>query len=620
MPCRTFFLGTYLVTVWAPDAARHPLIKVAGRKTQVEGSFLSHIRRLMFLEPISSHNKPPTRRRQQSEESSVALNESEDGAYSKAVAIFPPSEVAQYLISIVFDYAIDSFFYVNQREMRRMLEVHYSSAQKRGDASFACLALSAFAMGMQWAHLDDRATEPPEQATEAADAFATRAQSLVPAILIAPSSDAVSAALLLSLCLLTTVSADAAYTYMGIALRVAIASNMHKETPPGEFTACQAECRHRLWWTIYSLERTIGIKLGRPETIQERDVSTPMPKAVAELDNAQDHNNLSQQIANAELVRIWSRIANALPLIYSQPEQYNHDIIERLVAQLNHWVATLPEDLQLPNLNPLEKGYRAKIHLHQNYNHALIILFRTPLIAVARQCLSKAFAPQEMLPDLDPQAVGLAMNCSTAARKMLANFEHVRQAKLLARFSWTDFQGCSTAILVTLFSRVIKQDVNYQRDIDEGLRTLKVLAEASKPAQLALDFVQEFKKIVEEAVQRSQRPEIVRDTAHNQRQTYKQWLSKLSTQRTPVASEITEGQRSAIDETWPGLPREPHDPISTDLAGDVASWPSAGQAQPLPEMNLDSWFLSDESQILSLSGMDFLASSLYLGDQSHTGG
>ena len=58
--------------------------------------------------------------------------------------------------------------------------------------------------------------------------------------------------------------------------------------------------------------RTIGIKLGRPETIQERDVSTPMPKAVAELDNAQDHNNLSQQIANAELVHIWSRIANAL--------------------------------------------------------------------------------------------------------------------------------------------------------------------------------------------------------------------------------------------------------------------------------------------------------------------
>lgn len=204
---------------------------------------------------------------------------------------------------------------------------HYSNTPRKNDPSFVCLALSTFAFGMQWAYLDDRASEHVNKATDASDAFAAKAQALIPGVLIAPSSDAVTACLLLCLYLLTTVSTDSAYSYLGIALRIAISGNMHRESLLSEFTACEAESRHRLFWTIYSLERyvicgkqwhlsdyirTIGIKLGRPEAIQERDMSTPMPKRLAELDDAQMLDNLSQQIANATLVRIWSRIANAV--------------------------------------------------------------------------------------------------------------------------------------------------------------------------------------------------------------------------------------------------------------------------------------------------------------------
>ena len=169
--------------------------------------------------------------------------------------MFPPREVAEYLLSVVGLYAIDSFFYFDQREMRRMLAIHYSGAPRKMNSSFVCLALSAFAFGMQWAHLDGRANEPVNKATDAADALAAKAQGLIPGILIAPSSGAVSACLILSLYLLTTVSTDSAYSYMGIALRIGIAGNMHKESSLSEFTPCQVESRHRLWWTIYSLER-----------------------------------------------------------------------------------------------------------------------------------------------------------------------------------------------------------------------------------------------------------------------------------------------------------------------------------------------------------------------------
>lgn len=254
------------------------------------------------------------------------------------------------------------------------------------------------------------------------------------------------------------------------------------------------------------------------------------------------------------------------------------------------------------------------MHLHQNYSHALIILFRSPLVIVARQRLSQASVPQEALTEPDPQALRLSTECSTAAQDMIANFDRVRQAKLMARFSWTDFQGCSTAILVILFYRVIEQNLDYERTIDTGLHILKVLAEASKPAQLALNFVQEFKKIVEEAVQRSQQPEKVSDVANVQRQSYESWLSSLSVQKASVVRENTERQTSAISEIWSGLPEEVDEPISTELSGAFASWAGGRDTHPLPEMSLDSDILFDESQILSLSGMDFLANSVFLGD------
>lgn len=286
-------------------------------------------------------------------------------------------------------------------------------------------------------------------------------------------------------------------------------------------------------------------------------------------------------------------------------------MIEQQVAQLHHWKSTLPQSLQLHNLSPLDNGYRGKMHLHQNYSHALIILFRSPLVAVARQRLSKAFPPHDDLADLDSQALSLSIECRNAARDMIANIDRVRQAKLLARFSWTDFQGCSTAILITLLYRVIEKDLDYDHIIETGLYNLKVLAEASKPAQLALNFVLEFKKIIEEAVQRSQQPEQVSNAVDGQRQNYKKWLASLS------VSEATGTPNLLSREAGPGLPGEGPQTACADEG--MSTWDGGGESISLPEMSLESDFLFDESQILSLSGMDFLASSLFAGDHLDSG-
>lgn len=188
-------------------------------------------------------------------EDSAGSCESEDELCADAVAIFPPEDVAQYLLSVVVNYAVDGFFYFDQQEIQQMLHRHYSRPTRKPKPGFVCLALSVFSMGMQWAHLDDKAAEPFTHAATAADVFAAKAQSLVPRLLVAPSGLVVSACLLLSLYLLTTISTDSAYSYLGTALRMSITTNMHKESSLAEYTQSQAESQHRLWWTVYSLER-----------------------------------------------------------------------------------------------------------------------------------------------------------------------------------------------------------------------------------------------------------------------------------------------------------------------------------------------------------------------------
>jgi hypothetical protein len=193
--------------------------------------------------------------RMQSEHESSSSDEHDDTAMSDVLDIFPPQEIALYLLSIVNQHATDSFFYFDQHNMHRRLVSFYARQPRRTSPAFACLALSTFALGVHWAHLDDRGIESHQHSNTAADVFAAKAQSLIPKILLFSATDTASACLVLSLYLLTTSPADSAYIYMGFALRVAIAANLHKEGSQSEFSNIECESRHRLWWTIYTLDR-----------------------------------------------------------------------------------------------------------------------------------------------------------------------------------------------------------------------------------------------------------------------------------------------------------------------------------------------------------------------------
>lgn len=70
---------------------------------------------------------------------------------------------------------------------------------------------------------------------------------------------------------------DAAFLYIGMALRMAISLGLHQEVAGTGLDEITKEHRRRVWWSIYSLDRIVSVKSGNPITIQDEDIGIAMP-------------------------------------------------------------------------------------------------------------------------------------------------------------------------------------------------------------------------------------------------------------------------------------------------------------------------------------------------------
>lgn len=183
--------------------------------------------------------------------------------------------------------------------------------------------------------------------------------------------------------------------------------------------------------------------------------------------------------------------------------------LENLQKELKSWRANLPPELKLQNLNPKAYGFRSVVHLHQNYHHAWIMMCRIPLLMLVRERLKSSFTPStpttaSTIPsDLDKSPISqMAISCSKAARKMIRLFEILRDNDYLARFSFTDFHGCSIATIIILLHGILERDVAYNATLAFAVESLRWMASESETARLGARFVEGFKQLADEAVSR----------------------------------------------------------------------------------------------------------------------
>ncbi|KAF5016439.1 hypothetical protein F66182_11879 [Fusarium sp. NRRL 66182] len=142
-------------------------------------------------------------------------------------------------------------------------------------------------------------------------------------------------------------------------------------------SSTEKEVRRRLWWSIYSLERTTTLKLNRPRSISAEIISAPIPSPCPTFDKAQVFDNHLHQIFYAKLALIIDRVAESSSLSMWPPVQSSgtdtpRQWFETVEAELKSWKRSLPSDFALELIDPRDSRYRAVFHLHLQYYYAWI--------------------------------------------------------------------------------------------------------------------------------------------------------------------------------------------------------------------------------------------------------
>ncbi|KAH6693893.1 thiamine repressible genes regulatory protein thi1 [Plectosphaerella plurivora] len=557
---------------------------------------------------------------------------------------FPPRAVAVFLLSVCICHGTDNFYYFDQAGFASELDTFYSDPDSplRRDAGFVCLALATFALGSQWTTLARpehiREAPSPSEGSDPGRIFYDLARTLMGDIVDRACVRSVQAAYVLGVYLMPASAIGASYVYMGLALRKALAIGLHQDSDDTLLGEDERETRRRVFWAVWSLERTVTIKLNKPRSVSQDIITVRLP-SILPTDASQKFNNIQHQIANVQLTRVMDTLAQ--PAAWSSDTQLPPDNYQSL---LKSWKRSLPLELKLETTDPTSSGYRAVFHLYLNYYFAWIALGKVSVVTIVRSRLRLAQTHPSEQPAVDHRIESLALSCTKAAKKMLGLFEHLVRTGNLTRFSFTDFQGCSIATIVVLLAGILERESEYHRRVEFGIDCLRKMAGENLTARTGVRFVEALKSIADEARAKlegsQQNNTIVPQSGTSEYQpadytTWVHWLARMEQQSGAQGiSSFAENPPPPIHEPIVGQSLGPgmasaattqawEEEAALQLQGLSASafgipMDESGMADPTAGPVMDSYlpssvFNDDQLYLMGLTGMDVLDFTAGLG-------
>ncbi|KAK8036368.1 hypothetical protein PG991_001505 [Apiospora marii] len=195
--------------------------------------------------------------------------------------VLPPRPVASFLVHVFFTHATSFYFFLDQRWVMSTLDSLYQSPSRHDSKNVvpACAVTMVMAVGAQYAHLEspDRDQTNTNRELEIGSTFYRHVARLLAGMIHSGSIISVQICLLLGLYCLPLDASGLGYIYLNLAMKLAIQNGMHRRPVSAVPDALKEETRCRLWWTVYCLERKIGMFHGRPSAISRSNFDANLP-------------------------------------------------------------------------------------------------------------------------------------------------------------------------------------------------------------------------------------------------------------------------------------------------------------------------------------------------------
>ncbi|KAJ4024621.1 hypothetical protein NW766_000860 [Fusarium irregulare] len=167
----------------------------------------------------------------------------------------------------------------------------------------------------------------------------------------------------------------AAHSYIGQAVRMAQSHGLHTDIRSTSVGDQLAHYGHRLWWTVYTLDRKLSSLMGIPNGTLDDHISAPVPQI------SEDDIHTSALAIHIKI----SQLLGSIAITVYGPRATVKDSFMSTIRNVLRGITKLSEDLSTFSSRSFGEISRVSAHLHLQYNQCIILTVRPLLFHLYKQ-------------------------------------------------------------------------------------------------------------------------------------------------------------------------------------------------------------------------------------------
>lgn len=355
----------------------------------------------------------------------------------------PPIDIARQLFAAQYTYIGTIFSFTDHAAFEQLLQEAYLGPPDVSDQN-ACLAQSKLLVILAFGKLYS-VNQWIDYSGPPGFEYFTRALELLPDIHDEGSTLFVETLALVGYFMQNLNRRDAAWLYVGVALRMAITLGLHQETSNPDLDNAAREHRRRVWWSVYSLDRIQSVKSGNPITIYDEDIGVAFPSKLPDEPDycaavVLKHYTKLSQICGEITVSIYRRTPKSGPNLMAA--------VKKIITSLSQWHRELPKELRF---DPARLSIsRESVSTLLHYSQCINMTARPLLFHVVQKRLKSGLVQKEhdWKEGLNQTTVKVIEMCIAAAQDTINMMTIASQKNLVATYGYMDSEHAFSAAIV----------------------------------------------------------------------------------------------------------------------------------------------------------------------------
>ncbi|KAF7155718.1 hypothetical protein CNMCM6106_006000 [Aspergillus hiratsukae] len=258
---------------------------------------------------------------------------------------------------------------------------------------------------------------------------------------------------------------DAAFLYIGLALRMAISLGLHQEVSHPDVSDADRYRRRRAWWLL-------SVKSGNPITIQDEDIGTMWPIPEAELEKASSSTGLFNSHADTDIEIYRKKPRSGSNLLAS---------VQSITNELSDWLRKVPDRLRIDFTTLDTHINRESVSIFLHFYSCINMTARPLVFYVIQRRLdaeTRGSAANDWKEGLSQNIVAVIDSCITAARATTLIMDAAARHNLVATYGYLDGEYIfSAALLLVMVNAVFPHNETNARTMDIALNLLRSMAD-----------------------------------------------------------------------------------------------------------------------------------------------